>query len=159
MSAKPEAAEGGQAKGGKRKLLLLAAVPVVLAAIGAGLWFSGLLPKLLGKGQAAHAGSIPGPPDAKRTPGLFVGERLREAIRSREALVAHDGRYSRGAAQLHTVPRISCQKEVKHQGQRDLYGLRLNRAECSMKSERSEQEKVRMPRCRSADGAFPAVLQ
>lgn len=49
MSSKAKGAEDGAAKGGKRKLLLLA-VPVVLAAIGAGLWFSGILPKLLGKG-------------------------------------------------------------------------------------------------------------
>ena len=33
--------------GGRRRLLLLA-VPVLLAAIGAGLWFSGVLPSLLG---------------------------------------------------------------------------------------------------------------
>ena len=50
-----EVGSGGAAKGGKRKLLLLA-VPVVLAAIGAGLWFSGILPELLGKGAGAACG-------------------------------------------------------------------------------------------------------
>jgi len=43
-------------KGGKKKLLL--AVPVVLAAVGAGLWFSGVLPGLLGmKGKTGAAQS------------------------------------------------------------------------------------------------------
>lgn len=39
-------------KGGKGKLLLLA-LPLVLAAVGAGLWFSGILPDLLGMGAPA----------------------------------------------------------------------------------------------------------
>jgi flagellar FliL protein len=48
----PEAEEAPAKKGGKKKLLL--AVPVVLVAIGAGLWFSGVLPGLLGmKGKPA----------------------------------------------------------------------------------------------------------
>ena len=34
--------------GSRRKLILLAAAPVALAGIGAGLWFSGILPNLLG---------------------------------------------------------------------------------------------------------------
>jgi flagellar FliL protein len=41
-------------KGGKKKLLLLA-VPVVLAAAGAGLWFGGILPPLLGMGKPDKA--------------------------------------------------------------------------------------------------------
>ncbi len=41
-----------KAKGGKKKLILLAA-PAVLAAIGAGLWFGGILPPLLGMGHEA----------------------------------------------------------------------------------------------------------
>lgn len=38
--------------GGKRKLIILA-VPVLLAGIGAGLWFTGVLPGLLGTQHAA----------------------------------------------------------------------------------------------------------
>ena len=51
---KPEAAaETPEPKeaGGKRKLILLA-VPVVLLGIGAGLWFSGVAPRLLGMNQS-----------------------------------------------------------------------------------------------------------
>ena len=40
------------AKRGRRKLLLLA-IPVVLAGVGAGAWFTGLLPPLLGGRPAA----------------------------------------------------------------------------------------------------------
>ena len=50
MSSEGDAgAADGEAKpkGGKKKLILLA-VPVVLLAIGAGLWFSGILPGLIG---------------------------------------------------------------------------------------------------------------
>jgi flagellar FliL protein len=57
MSAKaatehPEAPAKGD--GGKKKLILLA-VPLLLTAIGAGLWFGGFLPPLLGMGKEAHA--------------------------------------------------------------------------------------------------------
>jgi flagellar FliL protein len=56
MSSKPETPadeaaageEGAPKKGGKKKLIMMAAVPVVLIGIGAGLWFSGILPGLLG---------------------------------------------------------------------------------------------------------------
>jgi flagellar FliL protein len=49
-------------KGGGRKKLLLLALPVLLAAIGAGLWFGGILPPLLGMGApAATAEREPGP--------------------------------------------------------------------------------------------------
>lgn len=45
----------GGGKGSKKKLLILA-VPVVLVLVGAGLWFGGILPPLLGMGKAAdHA--------------------------------------------------------------------------------------------------------
>ena len=54
MSSKPppppKADDGADApakKGGKGKLILIA-VPVVLLLLGAGLWFSGILPHLLG---------------------------------------------------------------------------------------------------------------
>jgi len=53
-AAEDEEAAAPAKKGGKKKLLL--AVPVVLVAIGAGLWFSGVLPGLLGmKGKANSA--------------------------------------------------------------------------------------------------------
>jgi flagellar FliL protein len=43
-----ETGETPAKSGKKRKLILLAAIPVVLALVGAGLWFSGVLPHLLG---------------------------------------------------------------------------------------------------------------
>jgi flagellar FliL protein len=45
-----EAAPADGKKGGKKKLILLA-VPVLLAVIGAALWFTGILPPLLGMGK------------------------------------------------------------------------------------------------------------
>jgi flagellar FliL protein len=61
--SKASGSEAGATKGGKRKLLLLA-IPVVLVAIGAGLWFSGILPKLLGKGGEAQHAAAEGAPAA-----------------------------------------------------------------------------------------------
>jgi flagellar FliL protein len=58
------------AKGGKKKLLLLA-VPLLLVVIGAGLWFGGILPPLLGMGKEKHAEAAekPGaPPGAAGQP-------------------------------------------------------------------------------------------
>jgi flagellar FliL protein len=55
MSAKasaPDGAEQPAKKGGKKKLILMA-LPVVLIAAGAGLWFTGILPGLLGMGDEA----------------------------------------------------------------------------------------------------------
>ncbi len=60
-AAKVPAADGaaaeGAAKGGKKKLILIAA-PVLLIAILAGLWFSGILPSLLGMGKSAEHGEV-----------------------------------------------------------------------------------------------------
>jgi flagellar FliL protein len=52
MSGQIEASEEVQEvkKGGGRKKLLLLALPVLLVAVGAGLWFGGILPPLLGMG-------------------------------------------------------------------------------------------------------------
>jgi flagellar FliL protein len=64
-------AEGAEApkKAGKKRLLL--AVPVVLLAVVAGLWFSGILPPLLGMGAkkpAEQAEAAAGAPDEKQPP-------------------------------------------------------------------------------------------
>ena len=53
--------------GGKRKLILLAA-PVLTVALGAGLWFSGVLPRLFGHGEAAHSEAQA---EAKSAPPVF----------------------------------------------------------------------------------------
>ncbi len=52
LTAPAEAAVPPAPGGGRRKLLLLA-VPAVLAAVGAGLWFGGVLPPLLHPGKTA----------------------------------------------------------------------------------------------------------
>lgn len=50
-AAPGDGAEGAPAgKGSKKKLIILLAIPLLLAAVGAGLWFSGILPPLLGMG-------------------------------------------------------------------------------------------------------------
>ncbi|HEV7267407.1 MAG TPA: flagellar basal body-associated FliL family protein [Falsiroseomonas sp.] len=68
--AKAPAGEGGEEaaakKGGKKKLILIA-VPVLLLGLGAGLWFGGILPPLLGMGggsqeEAAQAAAAAPPP-------------------------------------------------------------------------------------------------
>lgn len=51
------------APAGRRRKLLLAAVPLVLALVGAGLWFTGILPRLLhGTPKAQVEASGPPPP-------------------------------------------------------------------------------------------------
>jgi flagellar FliL protein len=59
MSGKPKPAKQPKTeaagKGGRKKLLLLLALALLLAAIGAGLWFGGILPPLLGMDHEAHA--------------------------------------------------------------------------------------------------------
>lgn len=63
MAAAAEAVPGEDAeappakKGGKKKLIVLAALVLLLAGAGAGLWFGGILPPLLGMGpkKDAHA--------------------------------------------------------------------------------------------------------
>lgn len=59
MAAAAEAAAGDDAesqpakKGGKKKLIVLVALVLLLAGAGAGLWFGGILPPLLGMGKKA----------------------------------------------------------------------------------------------------------
>jgi len=77
-AAKADAADGEApaAKGGGKKKLLLILLPVLLLlGVGAGLWFSGILPKMLGMGpppaaeDGATAAEAPPPP---RSPPVFV---------------------------------------------------------------------------------------
>ena len=51
--AEPDYSENGAAatKGGKKKLVVLVVALVLLMGAGSGLWFSGILPQLLGMGQ------------------------------------------------------------------------------------------------------------
>lgn len=65
-------AEAGKGGGGGKKKLILIAVPVLLGGIGAGLWFTGILPPLLGMGPAAQvaAGGTP-QAEAPRPPAFF----------------------------------------------------------------------------------------
>lgn len=59
MAAAAEAAAGDDAeappakKGGKKKLIVLVGLVLLLAGAGAGLWFGGILPPLLGMGKKA----------------------------------------------------------------------------------------------------------
>ncbi len=56
--ATPPAPKGG----GRRKLILLAAPVIVLLGAGGGLWFTGILPHLLGMQSAKTADNEPKPP-------------------------------------------------------------------------------------------------
>jgi flagellar FliL protein len=71
---KPEGEAAPKKKGGKKLLLL--AVPVVLLAVVAGLWFSGILPGMLGmnKKPVKVAGSTAGepPPRPKIVPATYL---------------------------------------------------------------------------------------
>ncbi len=63
----PEAGASVSKKGGKKKLILIA-VPVLLIAIGAGLWFTGILPGMLGM----HHPVAEAPKEAAKAAPVFV---------------------------------------------------------------------------------------
>ncbi len=75
--AKAPAADAPAKTGGGKKKLILLAIPALLAAIGAGLWFSGILPPLLGMGKEAKPAAEAHPSDqpseaATAKPPVFV---------------------------------------------------------------------------------------
>jgi flagellar FliL protein len=82
----PEAVTDAKAGSGGRRRLLLLAIPVLLAGIGAALWFGGVLPPLLGMGkkQDAHDGA-----DAAAGGGHGQGESAagKEAVRKAPTFV------------------------------------------------------------------------
>lgn len=76
MSSAPDTAadaapDDGTTKGGGKKKLILIAVPVLLGSIGAGLWFSGIIPKMLGKGDVATTHAATSAPEVSSVP-VFV---------------------------------------------------------------------------------------
>ncbi|HBK04430.1 MAG TPA: flagellar basal body protein FliL [Acetobacteraceae bacterium] len=74
--AKTDEADASAAKKGGKKKLILIAVPVVLLLAGAGLWFTGILPHLLGMekkdDQAAAEPAKPVPPSYVDVPEMVA---------------------------------------------------------------------------------------
>ena len=73
MSEPAEAAPASKG-GGKKKLIIMIAAVLLLGGGGAGAWFSGFLPRLLGKGEpaveaAAHGASPAKPASHGAAPG------------------------------------------------------------------------------------------
>lgn len=70
-AAEATGAEAGKTGGGRKKLILVVA-PLLLAGIGAGLWFGGILPPLLGMGSPPSAAPDGVPQaEAPRPPAFF----------------------------------------------------------------------------------------
>jgi flagellar FliL protein len=70
-----ETTEASPKKSGKRKLIIMIAAPVVLLLIGGGLWFSGVLPHLLGMDkheEQAEDTSKLGPPSYVDVPEMVA---------------------------------------------------------------------------------------
>lgn len=64
-------AEGAPPRSARKKKLILLALPLVLAGIGAGLWFGGILPGMSGQPEAEHAAALPEAASPPRAP-VFV---------------------------------------------------------------------------------------
>jgi flagellar FliL protein len=74
MSTAPAKTDGtgtAKASGGRRKFILLV-LPVLLGAVGAGLWFSGILPPLLGLGHSAAQAKAAAARAAEIAPPTFI---------------------------------------------------------------------------------------
>ena len=65
MAEKADPGEAGQKKPGGKKKLILILLPLLLAGVGAGGWFSGLIPRLLGKTETAEHAGVHGEETAK----------------------------------------------------------------------------------------------
>jgi flagellar FliL protein len=102
-AATPEAgAEGaeGEKKKGKGKLIIMLAIPLVLVGAGAGLWFSGILPGMLGMGAKPEEAAPSEPPPI--VPALFempdiivnlnVGNRRASYLKLKAKIEIADGR-------------------------------------------------------------------
>jgi flagellar FliL protein len=72
-AAGADPAAGAKVGGGKKKLLLILLPVLLLACAGAGLWFTGILPGLLGMNPAPPADEAPAEPaPPPRSPPAFV---------------------------------------------------------------------------------------
>ena len=63
-----DTAPGDKPAGGGKKKIIMLAVPILLVGIGAGLWFSGILPPLLGMGADATSYAPAAEPHAPAKP-------------------------------------------------------------------------------------------
>ncbi|MFL5254594.1 MAG: flagellar basal body-associated FliL family protein [Rhodopila sp.] len=71
--AAEEVAEQPEKASGKRKLMILIAIPVALVLVAAGLWFSGVLPHLLGMDKPKeHAEEPAAPPSYVDVPEMIA---------------------------------------------------------------------------------------
>jgi len=69
-AAEAKDAEAGKGGGGRKKLILIA-LPMLLGGTGAGLWFGGILPDLLGMGHHAPEEHARPQAEAPRPPAFF----------------------------------------------------------------------------------------